>query len=612
MSSLIDHIRRIRREKVRESTKRLARHNAILLVAGLSFACLAILLQPFHSTSLWMQDQLFTPKSPSSNVIVAGIDGAATAKYGRLANWPRRLHAQAIDNLAKAGARVIAFDVLFADNSPDDEALAAAIKSAGNVVLPLVMEYSTQPDGPANGQPLLDAAVLQNAARTTGHVNITSDLDGVVRKVPLALMDGSGHAYPSFSLAVLYTMFSQQLPARYQVEGGSVRLLARDIPVDDPLNMRIDFSSRATDRQYISYGKIVDGEFNPALVRNKVVLIGLTAAAEDTWITPGSGKVPGAYIHAAAIDTILLERFYTDASGWTTFLTIVSMVLLLAVTLPRMRLALGAGVSFGLMVAYLGVTFASFDRGYVLNLLYPLSVMPFMFGSSLVAHAAIARSERKLVNGLFSRYVSPQVAREIVDLADRGQLNLKGELREVTVLFADMRGYTKMSESLSPEEVVETLNEHLSVIIGSVMQNGGMVNKFAGDNIMAVWGAPKSQADQAMLAVKAALEAQQGLARLRSDKPSLTAAQFGIGVNSGKAVVGNVGSAGRSEYTVIGDTVNLASRICSATPGGEVWIGPNTFTATLDLVKAEELGPQAFKGKSETVPVYRVVELKTA
>jgi adenylate cyclase len=167
-----------------------------------------------------------------------------------------------------------------------------------------------------------------------------------------------------------------------------------------------------------------------------------------------------------------------------------------------------------------------------------------------------------------------------------------------------------MSEQMSPEEVVSMLNTYLSVMIERVIANSGIVNKFAGDNIMGVWNAPQSQHMHALLAVKSALESQQAIQKKQQDDPSLPKVQFGIGINTGAAVAGNMGSAGRAEYTVIGDAVNLASRICSVAPGGEVWIGPETYQQVLDAVEVETLPPQTFKGKAEPVTVYRVLSLK--
>ena len=218
----------------------------------------------------------------------------------------------------------------------------------------------------------------------------------------------------------------------------------------------------------------------------------------------------------------------------------------------------------------------------------------------------IEQSDKRFVTDLFGRYVSKQVASQILNMADSGVLHLGGERKEVTILFADIRQYTKLSEQMSPEAIVSMLNTYLSIIIDKVLENSGMVNKFAGDNIMAVWNAPQDMPEHARLAAKAAWESQRAIEQLQEQDSSLPKVQFGIGINTGEALAGNVGSAGRTEYTVIGDAVNLASRICSATPGTEVWLGPETYRQVKDQIQSEALEPQAFKGKAELVRVYRL------
>jgi adenylate cyclase len=199
-----------------------------------------------------------------------------------------------------------------------------------------------------------------------------------------------------------------------------------------------------------------------------------------------------------------------------------------------------------------------------------------------------------------------------VSRADAGELGLGGEQREVSALFADIRGFTQMSEQLSPEATVKMLNSYLSVVADAVVEHGGIVHKFGGDSLIAVWNAPQDQPEHALLAVKAAWEAQRKVVELQQSDNRLVPVYFGIGVNTGVALAGNVGSIGRSEYTVIGDSINTASRICSNTPAGEVWIGPETYNQTKEHIETEELGSQSLKGKAAPIAVYRVTALRAA
>jgi len=318
-------------------------------------------------------------------------------------------------------------------------------------------------------------------------------------------------------------------------------------------------------------------------------------------------KVPGVYIQSAAMDNILRSQFLTEAGTITNALIMLLLVAVVSLTLPRLRLKWGGLVVVAFLVVYLGVSFVAFDRGQILNLVYPPMLLALTLVGSIVTMIVFEQSDKRFVKDLFGRYVSPQVANQIVSLADAGNLQLGGEQREATVMFADIRGFTRLSEKMAPAEIVSMLNTHLSIVIDKVLKNSGMINKFAGDSIMAVWNAPQVQDEHARLATRAAWEIQQAVTELQERDASLPRVQFGIGINTGPVVAGNVGSSGRTEYTVIGDAVNLASRICSATPGTEIWIGPETYRQTKECTETLTLEPQTFKGKAEPVAVYRLV-----
>jgi len=574
----------------------------------------SILVQPFASTNLWLSDQLFISEPPSPNIVIVGIDDDTLEDYGKWSEWSCDLHAQAINNLTYAEPKVIGFDILFVDTSSDDEVLASAVERAGNVVLPTVGTDSLPSTESmiTYNRFLLPIASLEQVSNSIGHANITPDPGGVVRRLPLVVQNSSGQQYPALSVAILHTLFSMPAPEKYLQQDNSLHLLARSIPVDTAYRLRINFSGTNEERSYISYGDVISGDFDPSTVKNKIVLVGMAATGElDTWAIPTSAsKVPGVLIHAAVMDTILKQGFLTEVGTETTLLTLLLLVGITAFALPRLRLRWSSALVGGLFASYLAASFAIFDRGYVLNMFYPLLILPLVYVSSILTQIVIEQSDKRFVKDLFGKYVSPQVAKEILSLADANQLNLGGEQKEITVLFADIRGFTKLSAQMSPEATVNMLNTYLSIMTDKVLQNGGMVNKFIGDNIMAVWNAPQPYPEHARLAVKTAWESQQAITELQQNTPSLIQVQFGIGINTGEALAGNVGSTGRSEYTVIGDAVNLAARICGVAPGSEVWIGPETYRQVKDYFETEELAPQKFKGKTEPVVVYRVTGLK--
>ena len=291
------------------------------------FTLLALLVQPFYSINLWFSDQLFTAQTPSPVIVIAGIDDSTLETYGRWADWQRSLHAQAIDNLSQAGAKVIGFDVIFTDSSPDDEMLATAMAEADNIVLAAV---GTQLVSQAGAQitydnVLLPTAPLEQAASNIGHANVIPDGDGTVRRLPLVVGSSSGQVYPSLALAVLYRLFSMPPPPEYPLKNGTINLLARDIPVDTSCRIRINFSADNANRPYVSYGDVISGGFDPSLVKNKIVLIGMTATGEpDAWAPPLSRqgsrslytrRCHGYHSHGAFLDRAWYRHHANDYAG---------------------------------------------------------------------------------------------------------------------------------------------------------------------------------------------------------------------------------------------------------------------------------------------------------
>lgn len=220
----------------------------------------------------------------------------------------------------------------------------------------------------------------------------------------------------------------------------------------------------------------------------------------------------------------------------------------------------------------------------------------------------LIEDELRKVIQLFRRYVAPQVVDEILKTAGRGEIDLSGELREVTVLFADIRNFTSIAEQMEPREVVNLLNTYLGEMTHVVFRYDGTVDKYIGDAIMAVFNAPVKQKDHALLAVNAALQIQKTVQSMRKNEPSIA---VGIGINTGPAVLGNIGTDLHLDYTVIGDAVNIASRLCREAAPGQLLISPGTYKQVKEAVTVEELVPKRFKGKAQPIMVYNVVSLES-
>jgi adenylate cyclase len=595
-------------------------HAIVLLAVGGLFTLIIILVQPFYTFNLWFADQFLETSHPSGNIVIVGIDDASLETYGRLSEWPRELHAIAVENLEAAGATAIGYDVVFADESPDDAEFAAALADAGDVVLAVAGSERVQDqDGVVTlGRIITPAETLDQPADRVGHVNVIPDHDGKVRRIPVIVQGTDGRIYPSLGLAVLFTLFHQEPPDSYQMQNHKIRLFGRDIPLDNEYFMRLNYAVTDNSLTTISYGDIISGNFDPSLVKNKIVLVGMMATGDvDTWSVPVSAtRIPGVLVHAAEIDTILRMKFLTEAGTGVTLLIMLLLTAAGAGILPLFSswrwtdIIKTTSFALGLLVVYVFAAAMIAGRGYILNVLYPAMTIGVIYVSDTIYMVIREQNDKKFVKDLFGRYVSPQVSRNIIDLAEDGQLTMGGEEREVTIFFTDIRSFTTLSEKKTPAEVVKMLNICLPVMIAAINRNGGLVNKFAGDSLMGVWNAPQPQAGHALLAVKAAWEAQQEMKEAGTREPLLEGVHFGVGINTGRAIAGNVGSSGRSEYTVIGDAVNLASRICSVAPGGEILIGPDTYEQVKDNVTVDPQPPQMFKGKSQPIVTYRVTGLK--
>ncbi|HWQ28657.1 MAG TPA: adenylate/guanylate cyclase domain-containing protein, partial [Dehalococcoidia bacterium] len=261
------------------------------------------------------------------------------------------------------------------------------------------------------------------------------------------------------------------------------------------------------------------------------------------------------------------------------------------------------------VVGSLGVAAALFYRGTLVDAVDPAAAVTLAVITGLAYRLSSERVAHRELMDLFGRYVSKDVAAELVQLSDRGALQLGGEVREVTVLFADIRGFTGLSVDMHPERLVALLNERFEIIIDAINRRDGIVNKFFGDAVMAFWNVPREQPDHAWLACQAALDALDRLDALPHTEPPV---RFGVGINTGLALAGNVGSSGRREYTVIGDGVNTASRLSGAAGGGEVWVGRRTYDLVAERLATEELPPQQLKGIAAPVAAYRIVRGRPA
>lgn len=549
-------------------------------------------------------------------IVIVGIDDKSLEELGRFSHWPRCHHARLVDTVAEAGARTIAFDVLFAEPAPGDDVLAASIRNAGNVVLPVVhtIGAATVPAeiGHSSASSVRPIPILEEAAVAVGHVSVFHDPDGVVRRVPVTVADEKGYE-PALALAAVAGYLRRSEVLDSAVEGNAVSFAGRSIPVDGDSGMLVNYNGgRRGHGQTLSFGTVsfvdvMNGGIDPAFFEDKIVLVGATAGGlGDTFWTPMGEIVYGVEIHASAIETILSGDFLRPPCRAMTVVSILLLAVVAGGAVLRLRLTWAVLSVALLCLLYSIVAFSLFDRGMLLNMLYPpLAIIGASVGVGL-HNVTSERAEKRAVTRTFGRYISPSVVEATLGALGAGQLKLGGQEQEVTVAFADVRGFTAASEKMQPDELVRVLNIYLSKVIQAVLDHGGMINKFGGDSVMAVWNVPNACPDHAFLAVKSAVTAQAAITELHAEA-DLPRMDWGIGINTGKAVAGNMGCEDRLEYSVIGDAVNTAARLAGATPGGKVWIGAGTFEPIKDLVTAEALPPLTLRGKQDTVEAYEVV-----
>ncbi|MBI2849347.1 MAG: adenylate/guanylate cyclase domain-containing protein [Chloroflexi bacterium] len=562
-------------------------------------------------------------KSPSDRIIIVAIDDNSLKELGRWGTWPRRFHAQVIDFLRQARPRAIMFDILFSEPTPEDKELVQAIRGE-NVILPVVgipnVAIPTPRGEKVRFQEFLKPIPeMVETAAALGHANVLPDEDGAVRRTPLFIENAQGEEAPSLPLVAAARYLRRPTMVDGSVINGRLPFAGRSIPMDPWYRMVINYrggpseTGKSSSFTVIPYVDVIKKRVDPALFEDKLVLVGVMATAEpDSYMTPvspGGMKMFGVEIHANAIETILNGAFITY-QGVPPTITIIFLLALFTVGLAQLRPIIAVTSLMGLFALFILVAFNFFDRGVIVNLVYPSLAMVSTFGATSVYRIIFEEARTREVSRIFGKYVSPQVKEEILSAAEAGELRLGGLRRPITVLFADVRGFTALSEDKTPEDVVRILNTYLSTIVKPVFQHGGMVNKFIGDNVMAVWNAPLECLDHALEAIKAAINGQNAITEMQERVPNLLRISFGIGINTGEAVAGNLGSEDRYEYTVIGDVVNVAARVTEATPGGEVWITADTYKAVKESVVVEEIGDQVLKGRKEAVSLYRVKSLK--
>jgi adenylate cyclase len=639
-----------------------------------SFSHLPILSSLDHALGdLRFRERLWLGRAREPRrVVIAAADERSVDQIG-VWPWRRELYGLLIDRLTEAGADAVVFDVAFLDQGAGgaeaDRVLADSIHRSGKTVQSFVelnrVESAHRSDeekakdlerlakarsGPPVYMERLDGAVrlhpqerpmplrrepptvrapvlrIGQAGTWFGYYNAEPDDDGVIRSAKLLTFFRDGSALPSIDLAGAALGCGALEPTRIRpvtpgpdadrlsdivvdCEEGDLR-----IPVRGLGEMTIDYQVPFRRIPTLSVSEIIQAHFKPEDVRGKVVVVAGTAQGTfDLRSTPLDPDVPGVVTHVAAIEQIL-GRHQLERPAWLGGLEVLGLLALgilfgwlfswvRPVLIPLLVVAGLIGLHLATLGAFLG--------GYDVTPALPSVELLAVGAVTVITRYLTGESEKRSLRSAFRYYLTPSVMDAV--LANPGMLKLGGEKRELTVIFSDIRGFTGLSEAMAPERLVALLNGYLTPMTDIVFEHGGTLDKYMGDSIMAFYGAPLAQPDHALRACRTALQMLQKLEELRARwrTEGLPELEIGIGICSGPMVVGNMGSQSRFDYTVMGDAVNLGSRLEGAnkTYGTQVIVAETTRTLLAGAATTRSLDVVRVKGKRQPVPIFELLSV---
>ncbi len=595
--------------------------------------------------------------APAPEVVLAVVDEESLDALGRWP-WSRARVAELVDALSADGARVIAFDIGFLEreaSGPDGSLARAIARSPADVVLgyffhmgqseesqrdyrvdPVALERALvelEPtaltvryrDADPDESPFDRAYApegnlpeLATAAEGAGFFTLQPDADGVLRRTPLVIQAGE-EVFPSLALATAWRALGRP-PLVVEVAGrgdqnrvAGIRLGKLDVPTDSRGRLLLGFPGPAKTFPHVSIADILAGEIPPGHLRDRVVLVGVTATGIfDLRATPFGPVYPGLEVQATAIDNLLTGRFVTRP-GWASAadqIAIVALGVLTGLLLSRVGALLGL-LGAGLLAAgYVALARQLFvSAGAWLNVVYPLLALATTY-TAITAHAYLTEQRaRRKVASAFGQYVSPVVIEQM--LADPDKLKLGGEERVLSVLFCDLVGFTGVAERNTPQQTIELLSEYYARMTERIYACEGMLKEYVGDELMAIFGAPVEQPDHAVRACRAALALKDARAELSREwaKHGRPPVRARTGVNTGLMLVGNVGSQYRFSYGVVGDAVNTGSRLehLNRQYGTEILIGENSVALVGDAFRLREVDCVRAMGKGLPITIYELV-----
>ncbi len=607
-----------------------------------------------------LRDLMFVFRGPtpaSKDVVIVDIDEKSLKELGQWP-WSRNKFAKVLDNLAANGAGAIGLDIVFAepDNSspakvlremgrdasdaPDFDRIAAnsvsnsptilgyvfaldddGIKAAGAPNVAAIVAEKNKPETEflaGAHRAVMNTKIIQEAGYSSGFFNTIPDSDGIVRSIPMVLKYDN-RPFPSLSLEMIRAVTGVKKIDVYYDENGvqGIVMGEMEIPTDRFGRLLVNYRGPAKTFKYISAYDVYMNKVAKKDIEGKFILMGTSAAGLlDLRATPFDSVYPGVEAHANAIDNIIKGDFLYRPS-WAegaNLALILGGVIITVVLTAYASAVVGSAVFvaiFSLFVAF--EYYMLFSKGIVLNILFPLSAMLLSFMSLSLMNYFLESRQKDFIKAKFAKKVSPAVVDDLLKHADMNSFEIKEKF--VTIFFSDIRGFTTLSEAMgSPKALIGLLNEYMTPMVDIIVESKGTVDKFIGDAIMAYWNAPNEVQNHEDAAVGSAVKQIRALSELNKKleedgKPKI---EIGIGINTGDVTVGEMGSYGRADYTIIGDPVNLASRLEGLCKPYHAHIVISEFTKS--GLKSEytlrELDLVRVKGKNEPVSIYEVLDDK--
>ena len=603
------------------------RNHAIRLMAYVAIVLGSILITFFVQTSAlggWIEQRTYDlrfklrgplPTLPDIPITILAIDEQTLAKTSDpLLLWHGHF-AKVIDGLTQAGAGVIGVDFILADITRFDptgqQSLSEALLKAGARSVPVVLAYRVRQGGLEQPPEAVRLAALA-VDHPLAFINLTTDSDDFVRRQEIEAWSAEGQKQPSFALAIANAFSTKYNRPRKPVPTGSTLFINYRGP---------EHYERISFDKALKAAETDDQEYLKSHFGGRIVLIGYVGERgdDDFHSTPqyywsgrsssGALRTPGIEIHGHAVSTLLSGQYIQPLSAMLQRLVTLALIGIIAVICFGLQPMKGVVVSVAVVAVFITASILAFNAGYAVMMLPPIFGSALMLGLSQTTNFLLEGREKRRLRQLFKRYVNDKVIEQIIATPDK--LAFQGRRCRITVLFADIHAFTTRSESMPPEQVVHDLNQYLQSMVQAIESNHGIIDKFIGDGIMALFGLPvlndpehTLHAVQAATAMMSALETLNRKLVQDGSKPI----RIGIGIHSGEAVVGNIGALEKMDYTAIGDVINTAARIESLTRriAANVLISSEAYAAVQQTIRGEDLGPQSLKGKDNLVGVHKI------